>query len=76
LKYIIEAFDKKTEFLAFKFILPDGYDSQLAQIMGWTLTPRGGEGYDMTMDQITAIEVIAGRPFYDDAHIFQITSKV
>lgn len=75
MKYIIEAFDKKTEFLAFKVNLPDGCDSQLAQIMKWTPPPRGGEGYNMTMDQIAAIEAIAGRPFYDDAHIFQITSK-
>lgn len=76
MKYIIEAFDKKTEFLAFKVNLPDGYDTQLAQIMEWTVHPRGGEGYDMTMDQITAIEVINGKPFYDDEYIFQITSKV
>jgi hypothetical protein len=73
--YKIEAFDKKTEFLAFKVNLPDGCDSQLAQIMKWSPLPRGGEGYNMTMDQIAAIEVIAGKPFYDDAYIFQITSK-
>lgn len=74
--YIIEAFDKKTEFLAFKVILPNGYDSQLAQIMEWASPPRGGEGYNMSMDQIAAIEGIGGRPFYDDAHIFQLTSKL
>lgn len=76
MKYIIEAFDKKTEFLSFKTNLPKGHDAQLAQIMEWSMPQRGGEGYNMTRDQIAAIETLAGRQFYDEVHLFQITCNV
>ena len=76
MKYIIEAFDKKTKFLVFEVQLPNGHDAQLAQIMGWLEPQRGDEGYNMTSDQIAAIEALVGSPFYDDDHIFQLTCNV
>lgn len=71
--YRIEAFDKKTEFLAFKVDLPDGYDLRLAAIMGWSEPQRGDEGYNMSAEQAAAIEALVGSPFLDDEHIFQLT---
>lgn len=76
MKYIIEAFDKKTEFLAFEVVLPDGCDAQLAAIMGWLSPQRGDEGYDLSAAQMEAIEALADRQFYDHNHIFQLTCNV
>lgn len=76
MKYIIEAFDKETEFLAFEVELPDGIDSQIAEIMAWPTPPRGEEGYDLSANQIAAIEELAGRQFYDNHNIFQLTCNI
>lgn len=76
MKYTVEAFSKETEFLAFEVDLPDGCDAQLAAIMGWSSPQRGDEGYDLSATQIAAIEALAGRPFYDQRHIFQLTCNV
>jgi hypothetical protein len=76
LKYIIEAFDKKTEFLAFEVELPEGCDSHIAEIMRWSMPPRGDEGYNLTVSQIAAIEALASRQFYDNDHIFQLTCNI
>lgn len=73
MKYIVEAFDKKTNFLAFEVIVPDGNDSKLAQIMGWSEPQRGDEGYNMSAEQAAAIEALVGSQFYDHEHIFQLT---
>ena len=41
MKYLVEALDKETEFLAFEVDLPDGCDTELAAIMNWTSAQRG-----------------------------------
>jgi len=76
LKYTIEAFDKETELLAFEIDLPDGCDSQLNSIMGWSTPQRGDEGYDLNIEQAAALEALAGRNFYDKVHIFQLTCNI
>jgi len=76
LKYIIEAFDKETGFLAFEIELPEGCDSHISEIMGWATTPRGEEGYNLSANQIAAIEKVAGRQFYDNSSIFQLTCNI
>lgn len=76
MKYIIEAFDKETEFLNFEVELPDGIDSQIAEIMVWSTPPRGEEGYDLNANQIAAIEELAGRTFYDTNNDFQLTCNI
>ena len=73
MKYIVEAFDNETKFLAFEVVVPEGNDSKLAQIMGWSEPQWGDEGYDMSAEQAAAIEALVGRPFYDSEHIFQLT---
>jgi len=75
-KYIIEAFNKESELLIFEVILPDGSESQLAQIMGWSVPQRGDEGYDLAASQAAAIEVLASKRFYDSNHVFQLTCNV
>ncbi|MBL0840969.1 hypothetical protein E3Z27_04680 [Pseudomonas mediterranea] len=76
MKYIIEAFDKESDFLAFEIELPEGCDSQLAQIMGWSAAQRGDEGYNLNANQAAAIEALAGRQFYDADHLFQLTCNI
>jgi hypothetical protein len=76
LRYIIEAFHKDTEFLAFEINLPEGCDSQLAEILGWSTPQRGDEGYDVNAEQAAAIEALASRKFYDNDHTFQLTCNI
>ena len=73
MKYIIEAFDRETDFLAFEVELPEGCDLQIAKIMDWPTAPRGEEGYNLSANQIAALEKVAGRQFYNNTSIFQLT---
>lgn len=34
------------------------------------------EGYDLNRDQASAVEALAGREFFDDRHICQLTCNV
>ncbi|CAI8735815.1 Phage protein [Pseudomonas sp. IT-P253] len=74
--YVIEAFDKKTELLAFEEELPNGQDEKLKAIMGWTADQQGWEGYNLTTEQLGALEEILGKKVYDPAYLFQLTCNV
>jgi hypothetical protein len=74
--YVIEAFDKKTELLAFEEELPKGYDKELRAIMGWTKDQQGWEGYNLTTEQLDALEEILGKKIYDPTYQFQLTCNV
>uniref|UniRef100_UPI0013CE5162 DUF7683 domain-containing protein n=1 Tax=Pseudomonas viridiflava TaxID=33069 RepID=UPI0013CE5162 len=52
MKYLLEAFDKKTEFLAFEKEIPAGNDERLKNIMGWTFEQWGDEGYNLDASQL------------------------
>lgn len=56
--------------------LPNGYDEQLKAIMGWTVDQQGGEGYNLTTEQLDALEEILGKKIYDPAYLFQLTCNV
>jgi|GEM_PF-903238 len=72
--YVIEAFDKETEFLAFEEELPNGYDEQLKAIMGWTSSQQGWEGHNLTRAQLSALEEILGKDIYDSAYLFHLAA--
>ena len=74
--YVVEAFDKESESLAFEIELPEGCETQLAKIMNWTSPQRGDEGYNLTDTQLSSIEVLAGKHFKNDKYIFQLTCNV
>lgn len=74
--YVVEAFDKESESLAFEIELPEGCETQLAKIMNWTSPQRGDEGYNLTDTQLSSIEVLAGKRFKNDKYIFQLTCNV
>lgn len=76
MSYIVEVFDKKSETLIFEVRLPTGSDAQLEQIMGWSTPQRGDEGYNLSPSQAAAIEALAGKRFYDDDHVFQLTCNI
>lgn len=71
--YVIEAFDKETEFLAFEEELPHGYDEQIKVIMGWTTDQQGWEGYNLSRSQLSALEKILGKTIYDTTYLFQLS---
>ncbi|WP_409319122.1 hypothetical protein [Pseudomonas sp. KCJK9016] len=73
LKYIIEAFDKKTELFVFEEQLPEGCDEKIAAIMGWTAEQQGWEGYDLTSDQLAALEKLLGKKVSDPAYLIQLS---
>jgi len=70
--YIVEAFDKEDESLVFEIELPEGCEPQLAKIMNWSSPQRGDEGYNLSDMQLSSIEVLAGKRFKDEKHIFQL----
>ncbi|MEB0205729.1 hypothetical protein [Pseudomonas sp. CCC3.1] len=74
--YVVEAFDKESESLAFEIELLEGCETQLAKIMNWTSPQRGDEGYNLTDTQLSSIEVLAGKHFKNDKYIFQLTCNV
>lgn len=74
--YVVEAFDKESESLAFEIELPEGCETQLAKIMNWTSPQRGDKGYNLTDTQLSSIEVLAGKRFKNDKYIFQLTCNV
>ena len=71
--YRIEAFDRKTEFLVFEEDLPSGCDENLAAIMNWSCKQEGWEGYDLSNDQLAALEKLLGRNVFDSKYTFQLT---
>lgn len=73
MKFIVEAFDKENEFPDFEVVLPDDCEAQLAEIMNGSLPQRGD---DLNETQLSNIEVLAGKRFNDEKHIFQLTCNV
>lgn len=76
MKYLVEAFDKKTELLAFDVELPANCAERLKHIMGWTAEQQGWEGYDLSPAQLAALEEIAGKKFDESMYDFQLTVNV
>ncbi|MEN4751345.1 hypothetical protein ABEH28_16500 [Pseudomonas sp. Ps21-P2] len=76
MKYIVEVFDRESELLELEISLPEGCDADLSDIMGWLNPQRGDEGYNLNPQQALAIEALAGRKFFDDRHICQLTCNV
>ncbi|WP_166219019.1 DUF7683 domain-containing protein [Pseudomonas atagonensis] len=74
--YLIEAFDKESGFLAFEEKLPSGSDQAIKTIMGWTVEQQGWEGYDLSHEQLGALEKLLGKEIYNPAYKFQLSSNV
>ncbi|WP_408004598.1 DUF7683 domain-containing protein [Pseudomonas alliivorans] len=73
MKYLLEAFDKKTEFLAFEKEIPAGNDERLKSIMGWTSEQWGDEGYNLDAAQLAAIVKLIGDETHDPNYFYQLT---
>jgi hypothetical protein len=73
MNFVIEIFDKETELLVFEEELPSGHDSEIKGIMGWMDDQQGGEGYDVTSEQLKALEKLLGKNISDPAFVFQLT---
>jgi hypothetical protein len=44
--------------------------------MGWTKDQQGWEGYNLTTEQLDALEEILGKKIYDPTYQFQLTCNV
>ncbi|AJO76020.1 MULTISPECIES: hypothetical protein [Pseudomonas] len=75
MKYLVEAFDKKTELLVFDVELPVGCDERVKEIMGWAVDPQGWEGYDLSAVQLTEFEKITEKKFDRSVYDFQLTAN-
>ena len=76
MKYMIEAFDKRSGFLEFEEELPSGLDEAIKKIMGWTTDQQGSEGYDLSRGQIEALEKLMEKKIYDSFFKFQLSCNV
>ncbi|MBP5969217.1 MULTISPECIES: DUF7683 domain-containing protein [Pseudomonas] len=74
--YLIEAFDKESGFLAFEEELPTGSDQAIKTIMGWTVEQQGWEGYDLSHEQLGALEKLLGKEIHNPAYKFQLSCNV
>lgn len=74
--YLIEAFDKEGGFLAFEEELPTGLDQPIKTIMGWTVEQQGWEGYDLSHEQLGALEKLLGKEIHNPAYKFQLSCNV
>lgn len=74
--YLIEAFDKESGFLAFEEELRSGSDQAIKTIMGWTVEQQGWEGYDLSHEQLGALEKLLEKEIYNPAYKFQLSCNV
>ena len=73
MKYVVEAFNKTTELLAFEVAIPACYDIEVKRIMEWTTEQQGWDGYDLRVDQLIALGKLVGEPFDASAYGFQLS---
>ncbi|MCU1759899.1 hypothetical protein NTD84_09235 [Pseudomonas sp. 14P_8.1_Bac3] len=62
--------------LAFEVKLPAGQDQEIKNLMGWTAEQQGWEGYNLTDEQLRALEALLGKKVYDAAYLFQLSCNV
>jgi len=70
--HVIYAFDKETEALVFEVPVPADNSEQLREIMSWTEAEEEIYDYDLDSQQITKLETLVGRSFYDPQYDFQL----
>lgn len=74
--FLIEAFDKESGFLAFEEELPSGSGQSIKAVMEWTVEQEGWEGYDLSHEQLGALEKLLGKKIYHPAYKFQLSCNV
>ncbi|WP_338582538.1 hypothetical protein [Pseudomonas sp. MAG733B] len=73
MRFLLEAFDKDTDFQMFVVELPQGRDEQIKTIMGWTTEQQGWEGYNLSPQQLVEIEKLVGKSIDQARCYFQLT---
>ena len=73
MKYVVEAFDKTTELLAFEVAIPASYGIEVKEIMEQKTEQQGWEGYDLRADQLIALSKLLGETFDASAYDFQLS---
>lgn len=73
MKYIIEAFDKTTELLAFEVAIPAIFGEKVEMIMAWETEQEGWEGYDLSADQLAKLQKLVSEQLDTSAYDFQLS---
>ncbi|SDW41839.1 hypothetical protein SAMN05444064_103260 [Pseudomonas syringae] len=76
MKYLLEAFDKNTELLAFERELPDGIDEKIKRIMNWSSEQQGIEGYNLSAYQLSAIARMLGEESFSPDYDYQLSCNL
>jgi hypothetical protein len=76
--YTVDAFDRVDEFLVFDISIPKDKLPEIAKVMGWSDEDyndfiAGIGGWNLTNQQIRAIEHLLGKEFYQEDLDFQIS---
>lgn len=73
MQHEILAFDKKTEQLAFSIEIPADQLGKLAELMAWSEPEDAIYEYDLSPEQVSRLESMAGRTFSSPDYIFQLS---
>jgi agmatine/peptidylarginine deiminase len=73
LRFLIEAFDKQTDYQVSITEIPTEYAEHIKSIMGWTTKQQGWEGYDLNQNQVQAFEKLMQISIADSRYYFQLT---
>jgi hypothetical protein len=72
MKHVIEVFDKRTEELLQSVEVPSDRREDLAKLMNWLQPEDEFDGYDLSPEQIDALEQWTGKALNDENHIVQL----
>lgn len=77
--YIVDAFERVDELLVFEVNIPKEKIPEIAKVMSWTDEDyndftAGIGGWNLTSQQVKAIEIIIGKYFFQDNLDFQNSS--
>ncbi|MCP1474835.1 myo-inositol-hexaphosphate 3-phosphohydrolase [Pseudomonas sp. EB276 TE3739] len=73
MRFLIEAFDKQTDYQVWVAEIPKEYEEHIESIMGWTTKQQGWEGYDLDQNQVQAFEKLMQISIADSRYYFQLT---
>ena len=73
MRFLIEAFDKQTDYQVSVTEIPKEYAEHIKSIMGWTTKQQGWEGYDLNQKQVQAFEKLMQISIADSRYYFQLT---
>ncbi|MCG9749556.1 hypothetical protein L1D54_03625 [Vibrio brasiliensis] len=80
MKVVVETFDKKSELLVSEIEVQSSYVDQVSRVLGLSdddlrFLLAGAGGFDISIEQVKAIETIIGESFYSDQCDYQLGTR-